>query len=160
MHKGKHEAEHSRTLLYLEDFKPGQRFETETHKLTLPDIQAFARQFDPQPFHLDPQAARTSFFGELVASGWHTAAVTMRLLVETGMPIAGGLIGAGGEIKWPKAAKPEDELRVYGEVLEVTASRSRPDRGFLTVSCETRNQRGEVLQIMTARMLAFRRKAS
>lgn len=146
------------SLLYLEDFEPGQRFETGTYRLDLAAVQAFAQEFDPQPFHLDPEAAKGSFFGELVASGWHTAAATMRLLVDTGLPIAGGLIGAGGEIKWPAAAKPGDELKVFGEVVEVAASRSRPDRGFITVTCETRNQRGDVVQVMTARLLAFRRK--
>lgn len=109
-------------LLYFEDFALGQRFLTGETRLETADIQAFARQFDPQPFHLDQEAATTSFFGELVASGWHTAALTMRLLVEQGLPIAGGVIGAGGEVKWPRAAKPGDVLSVHGEVIDLAVA--------------------------------------
>jgi len=144
-------------LLYFEDFAAGQRFLTGQKRLEIADIQAFAQQFDPQPFHLDQEAAKTSFFGELVASGWHTAAVTMRLLVEQGLPIAGGVIGAGGEVKWPRAAKPGDVLSVHGEVIELAVSRSRPEIGFVTVRCETRTEDGSVVQILTARLVTMRR---
>jgi acyl dehydratase len=121
------------------------------------EIKAFARQFDPQPFHLDEEAAKRTFFGGLAASGWHTAAITMRLQVESGLPIAGGMIGIGGEMSWPKPTRPGDILRVVSEILEVTPSRSRPDRGTVRVRSETRNQRDEVVQILDARLLVPRR---
>jgi acyl dehydratase len=143
--------------LYLEDFHVGQRFTSATHVMEADEIKAFARQFDPQPFHLDEEAAKGTFFGGLVASGWHTAAITMRLQVESGLPIAGGMIGIGGEMSWPRPTRPGDILRVVSEILEVTPSRSRPDRGTVRVRSETRNQRDEVVQILNARLLAPRR---
>jgi acyl dehydratase len=147
-------AEHR---LYLEDFHVGQRFNSGTHVMDAQEIKAFARQFDPQPFHLDEEAAKRSVFGGLVASGWHTAAISMRLQVESGLLIAGGMIGLGGELTWPRPTHPGDVLVVVSEVQEVTPSRSRPDRGTIKVRSETRNQREEVLQILTARMLVPRR---
>ena len=146
--------------LFLEDFYPGQRFTSETHALDAAQIKAFARQFDPQPFHLDEVAAQTTLFAGLAASGWHTAAITMRLQVESGLPISGGIIGAGGEIQWPQPMRPGDVLHVESEVLEVKPSRSRPDLGRLIVRSETRNQRGEVVQILIAKLVAPRRPAS
>ncbi|HET7084060.1 MAG TPA: MaoC family dehydratase [Rhizomicrobium sp.] len=143
--------------LYLEDFTVGQRFLSETRQLDAEQIKAFAARFDPQPFHLDETAAQASFFQGLAASGWHTAAVTMSLLVKSGMPIAGGLIGAGGEIQWPRPTRPGDILQVESEVLEVTPSRSKPGRGMITVRSETRNQNGDVVQVLTSRMLVWRR---
>ena len=143
--------------LYLEDFHVGQRFTSGTHVVDAQEIKAFARQFDPQPFHLDEEAAKRSVFGGLVASGWHTAAISMRLQVESGLLIAGGMIGLGGELVWPRPTHPGDVLVVVSEVQEVTPSRSRPDRGTIKVRSETRNQREEVLQILTARMLVPRR---
>ncbi|SRR5258708_2424807 len=143
--------------LYLEDFHIGQRFTSATHVMDADEIKAFARQFDPQPFHLDEEAAQATFFGGLVASGWHTAAVTMRLQVESGLPIAGGMIGIGGEMSWPRPTRPGDILRVVSEILEVTPSRSRPDRGTVRVRSETRNQRDEVVQILDARLVVPRR---
>jgi acyl dehydratase len=119
-------------------------------------VRAFAGQFDPQPFHLDAEAARATLFGGLVASGWHTAAVTMRLLVEGGLPIAGGIIGAGGEITWPNPARPGDVLQVESEVVELRPSRSRPDRSTATVRSETRNQRGDTVQVFVARLVVPR----
>jgi acyl dehydratase len=145
--------------LYLEDLRVGQRFKSGRHTLDEAQIKAFAAEFDPQPFHLDDQFARTTMFGGLVASGWHTASITMRLLVEGGAQIAGGLIGAGGEIAWPQPTRPGDVLEVESEVLDVRPSRSRPDRGMVTMRSETRNQKGEVVQIMTARMVVPRRPA-
>jgi len=142
---------------YLEDLQPGQRFISGSHTIDEAQIKAFANQFDPQPFHLDDEAARASLFGGLVASGWHTAAITMRLQVESGLPIAGGIIGAGGEINWPRPTRPGDILRVESEVLEITPSRSRPDRGMVTLRSETRNQRGEVLQTLTVKIVVPRR---
>jgi acyl dehydratase len=144
--------------LYLEDFTPGQRFTSATHALDEAQIKTFAAQFDPQVFHLDSEAAKTSFFGGLAASGWHTAAITMSLLVRSGMPIAGGLIGAGCELSWPRPTRPGDILQVTSEVLEVSPSRSRPERGMITLKSETRNQHGEVLQVLTSRMLAWKRR--
>jgi len=146
--------------LYLEDFTVGQRFISEPHQIDADQIKAFASQFDPQPFHLDEAAAKASFFQGLAASGWHTASITMSLLVKSGMPIAGGLIGAGGELQWPRPTRPGDVLRVESEVLEVKPSRSRPERGMITVKSETRNQNGEVVQILTSRMLVWRRPAN
>jgi acyl dehydratase len=144
--------------LYLEDLQAGQHYVTASHEMTVAAIKDFALQFDPQPFHLDEAAAKDSFFGGLAASGWHTAAITMKLLVESGLRLSGGLIGAGGELTWPRPTRPGDVLTVFSEVLAVTPSKSKPERGFVTVRCETRNQRGEVVQTMTSNMLAWRRK--
>lgn len=144
--------------LYLEDFSVGQRFVSNTHTLDADQIKTFAGQFDPQPFHTDEDLARDSFFHGLVASGWHTAAITMSLLVKSGMPIAGGLIGAGCEITWPKPTRPGDQLRVESQVLAVTPSRSRPDRGVVTLHSQTKNQNNEVVQRLTSQLLVWRRR--
>lgn len=143
--------------LYLEDLAVGQRFTSASQDMTAAAIKAFARQFDPQPFHLDEAAAQASFFKGLAASGWHTASVTMRLLVESGLTLAGGLIGAGGEIAWPQPVRPGDVLTVESEVLALHPSKSKPERGLVTVRSRTRNQRGEVVQDMTTRMLVWRK---
>lgn len=148
------------TVFYLEDLQVGLRFGSRTHTLEAAQIQAFADAFDPQPFHLDDEAARATLFGGLAASGWHTAAITMRLLVDGGAPIAGGIIGAGAEIAWPRPTRPGDVLSVESEVVEVTPSRSKPDRGIVTVRSETRNQRGETVQVMTSRLMVPRRPAA
>ncbi len=145
------------TGLYLEDFHVGQRFTSGTHALDSAQIKAFAARFDPQPFHLSETDADKSFFQGLAASGWHTACITMSLLVKSGMPIAGGLIGAGGEITWPRPTRPGDVLQAESEVLAVTPSRSKPERGMITVRTETKNQKGEVVQILTSKMLVWRR---
>jgi acyl dehydratase len=141
--------------LYLDDLQVGQKFVTGTHRIDEAQIRAFAEQFDPQPFHLSAQSAKGTFFGELVASGWHTAAITMRLLVQ-GLPIAGGVIGAGAEINWPKATRPGDTLHVECEVVEIKPSRSRPDRGIVVVRNETRNQDGDVVQLQIAKLVVPR----
>jgi acyl dehydratase len=143
--------------LFLEDFAVGQRFISETRALTAEEIKSFAASFDPQPFHTDEVAAEASFFRGLAASGWHTAAITMSLLVKSGMPISGGLIGAGAEIEWPRPVRPGDVLQVESEVLAVTPSRSRPERGMITVKSVTKNQKGEVVQTLTSRMLVWKR---
>ena len=148
-----------REMLYLEDLKAGQRFTTGHHPLTEDEIKAFARDYDPQPFHLDAEAARHSFFGGLAASGWHTAAISMRLQVDSGPPLAGGMIGATVELNWPRPTRPGDVLHVESEILEVTPSRSKPDRGFITLKSQTFNQKGEVLQVQTSKLLVWRRKA-
>ena len=144
-------------LLFLDDLQVGQRFLSGTHQVDEDQMTAFARQFDPQPFHLDAQAAKDSLFGGLVASGWHTAAVSMRLLVESGLPIVGGLVGAGAEIKWPNPTRPGAILRVESEIIEVRPSRSRPDRGVATIRSETRNQNGEIVQVLVAKLIVPRR---
>lgn len=146
-------------LLYLEDLSVGQRFTTATKLVELAEIVGFAREYDPQPFHVDDEAARSSLFGGLAASGWHTAAMTMRLLVDGGPPFAGGIIGGGGELSWPRPTRPGDVLRVQTEILEVTPSRSRPERGTVTVRNDTSNQHGEVVQSFVARLVVPRRPA-
>jgi acyl dehydratase len=148
---------YEREGLYLEDLHVGQRFLSGTHRIDEEQIKAFAGQFDPQPFHLDAEAAKASLFEGLVASGWHTAAVSMRLLVAGGLPIAGGVVGAGGEIAWPKPTRPGAVLQVESEVLELRPSRSRPDRGVATVRSETRNQFGEIVQVLIAKLIVPRR---
>lgn len=145
--------------LYLDDLKAGDRFVSGEHALDEAQITSFAKQFDPQPFHLDDEAAQATLFGGLAASGWHTAAITMRLLVGGGLPLAGGIIGAGGEISWPKPTRPDDVLHVETEVVSVTPSRSRPDRGMVTVRSETRNQHGDVLQHSVYKLVVPRRPA-
>lgn len=142
--------------LYLEDLAEGQRYVSATHQIDAEQIKAFAAQFDPQPFHLDEVAAKDTFFAGLAASGWHTAGITMSLLVRSGLPIAGGLIGAGADVTWPRATRAGDILQVETEILKVLPSRSRPDRGMVTVRTETKNQRGEVVQVMTSRMVVFK----
>lgn len=150
-----HEADND--LLYLDDLRVGQRFTSGRHALDEAQIKSFATQFDPQPFHLDEEAAEASLFGSLAASGWHTAAITMRLLVNGGVPVAGGVIGAGGEISWPRPTRPGDILQVDSEILEVTPSRSRPARGMVTIRSETRNQLGEIVQVLVAKLVVPRR---
>lgn len=142
--------------LYLEDIAVGQTFESAPHVLTVEEVKDFAGRYDPQFFHLDDEAARESLFGGLAASGWHTAATTMRLLVES-VPFFGGLIGAGGEISWPRATRPGDAIRLRSEVTAVTPSRSRPERGMVNMRCETVNQHDEVVQVFTPKIVAWRR---
>jgi acyl dehydratase len=144
--------------LWLEDIQVGRRFRTDSYALTAESIVDFAAQWDPQPFHLGEDTAQGTFFGGLAASGWQVAAISMRLLVTSGLPIAGGIIGAGGEVKWPTATRPGDELHVEAEVTDVQASRSSPSRGFVTITYDTINQRGEVRQHSTAKLLAFARQ--
>ncbi|SDA99938.1 MaoC family dehydratase [Sinorhizobium sp. NFACC03] len=144
--------------LFLDDLFVGQRFTSGTHTIDEAQIKAFAMQFDPQPFHIDEAKAKDTLFGGLAASGWHTAAITMRLNVETGLPFAGGLIGAGGEINWPAPTRPGDTLHVESEVVEIIPSRSKPDRGIAVVLSSTINQHGEVVQNLKAK-LVLQRKA-
>lgn len=145
---------------YLDELRVGQRFTSATHTIDEAQIKAFAAQFDPQPFHTDEEAARDTFFKGLAASGWHTAAITMRLNVESGLPLAGGVIGAGGEINWPAPTRPGDTLHVESEVVEITPSRSKPDRGIAAIVSRTVNQREEVVQILKAKLVVLRRAAS
>lgn len=147
----------SSPLFYLEDIQPGMRFKSAEHLIDEAQIKAFAAQFDPQPFHLDNEAAKATLFGGLAASGWHTAAITMRLLVGGGLPLAGGIIGASGEIAWPRPTRPGDALYVDSEVVSITPSRSKPDRGMALVRSETRNQKGDVLQLFTVNVVVQRK---
>ena len=145
--------------LTLDDLAVGQRFLSGTHLLDAEAIKAFGSTYDPQPFHTDDTKAQATFFGGLAASGWHTAAITMRLIVDS-VPLEGGVIGAGGEIAWPKPTRPGDVLQVESEVLELAPSRSRPDRGSAMVRCTTRNQKGDIVQTLTCRLILQRRVAS
>jgi acyl dehydratase len=143
-------------LLYLDDLQIGQRFTSEAYSLDDDMIKSFAGEFDPQPFHLDGQAAQETLFGGLAASGWHTAAITMRLLVHS-LPLAGGVIGAGAKVTWPRPARPGFELHVESAVTEIRPSRSNPRRGIVTVRTETRNQHGDVVQILISKLVVPRR---
>jgi acyl dehydratase len=147
--------------LYFEDFTVGQVFKPSGRvSASKEDIIAFAQKFDPQPFHLDEEAARTSIFGRLVGSGWHTAALTMSLLARSEDRPVSGAIGLGFEnLRWPLPLLPGDELRIESEVLEVRPSRSRPDRGLLKMRTQTFNQNGEIVQEIMANVMVPRRPA-
>src|SRR5712692_1804594 len=143
---------------YLEDFAVGQTFGSGRLRVEKERIKTFAAEFDPQPFHLDEEAARGSIFGGLAASGWHTAAMTMRLLVESELKPVGGLVGAGfDEFRWPRPVRPGDELRVESEVLEVRPSKSRPEQGLIKVRTTTLNQNGEPVQVSVGNLVVQRR---
>ena len=144
--------------LYLEDLPVGRRFKSAEHSIDERQIKAFASAFDPQPFHLDDVAAGKSIFGGLAASGWHTAAVTMKLVLEGPFRPAGGHIGARLEsLQWPRPTRPGDELRVETEVLEVRPSESRPDSGWIKVRTTTFNQKDEVVQSYVGNLIVRRR---
>jgi len=140
-------------MRYMDDFEAGQTFYAGPVTITAEEVVAFARRYDPQPFHTDADAAADSFFKGLASSGWMTASLTMRMLVESGLNIAGGLIGRDVELFWPRPTYADDVLRTASEVLEVTPSRSRPEQGMIRVRTETLNQRDEVVQVMTARLM-------
>nr|WP_197500325.1 MaoC family dehydratase [Caballeronia udeis] len=143
---------------YLEDFAVGQTFGSGRLRMEKERILAFAAEFDPQPFHLDEAAARHSIFGGLAASGWHTAAVTMRLMVESDLKPAGGFIGAGlDECRWPRPVRPGDELRVECEVIEVRPSKSRPEQGLIKLRTTTLNQDNEAVLVHVVNMVVPRR---
>jgi len=146
----------NKELLYLDDLRVGQRFISGTHLIDEAQIKAFARQFDPQPFHLDAEAAKETLFAGLAASGWHTAAISMRLVVKS-VPIRGGIVGAGGELTWPTPTRPGATLHVESEILDLRPSRSHPDRGMATLRSETVNQHGEVVQVLIAKLVVPRR---
>jgi len=143
---------------YLEDYAVGQKFRSGPLRIDKERMKLFGAEFDPQPFHLDEEAARDTIFGGLAASGWHTAAVTMRLLVESDLKPAGGIVGAGAdEFRWPRPVRPGDELRTESEVLEVRPSRSRPHQGLIKVRTTTLNQNDEAVQIIVANLVVPRR---
>src|SRR5437899_8577497 len=142
---------------YFEDLKAGDRFKSGTYKVTEEQIISFARESDTQPFHLDPALARQTMFKGLIASGWHTAAITMRLFVQT-LNFAEGAIGLGvDELRWPHAVKPGDVLQVETEIVDLRESRSKPSHGVVRIRNVTINQRGEVVQTMFASALVLRR---
>jgi acyl dehydratase len=143
---------------YLEDFAAGQTFRSGRLKIDKERIKTFGAEFDPQSFHLDEDAARDTIFGGLAASGWNTAAVTMRLLVESDLKPAGGIVGAGfDEFRWPRPVRPADELCITSEVLEVRPSRSRPDQGLIKVRTTTLNQNDEAVQVTIGNLMVPRR---
>ena len=142
--------------LYLEDVHVGQKFESAPHLLDDAQIKKFAHEFDPQPFHLSEEGAQGSIFGSLAASGWHTAALTMRMLAES-VPLADGLIGAQLELAWPKPTRPGMALRVFSEILDIVPSRSKPHMAIIIMHSETRDQDGEAVQRLTVKMPVFKR---
>jgi acyl dehydratase len=143
--------------LYLDDLYVGQRFTSGSFHMTEAKIKSFAAEFDPQPFHLDQAAAKASVFGGLAASGWHTAAVAMRLLVDGGLPFGNGIIGLGGDLAWPKPTRPGDTLHVESEILEIVLSRSKPNQAIVKVRSTTLNQDGEVVHSFTSKCLVLKR---
>ena len=142
--------------LYLDDLHIGQTFASEPHLLDAGQIKRFAAEFDPQPFHLDEAAAEKSLFKGLAASGWHTAALTMRMLVES-VPLAEGLVGAELELAWPRPTRPGMALQLFSEVVDIVPSRSKPNMAMVTLRNETRDQDGNVLQIFKVKMPVFKR---
>lgn len=144
-------------LLYLEDLEVGQRFASGTYLMEAERIKEFAAEFDPQPFHLDENAANESIFRGLAASGWHTAAVAMRLLATGGLRLANGIVGLGGEIAWPRPTRPGDILQIESEIAEIAPSRSKPQLGIVTIRSDMRNQEGETVFLLTAKLLVPRR---
>ena len=149
------------TVRYLEDFEAGQTFRSGRIRIDAERIKSFAAEFDPQPFHLDERAATDSMFRGLAASGWHTASITMKLIVEGDLKLAGGIVGAGfDEFRWPRPVRPGDELRVESEVLEVRVSTARPGQGILKVRTTTLNQNNEPVMVSVGNLIVLRRPAS
>jgi acyl dehydratase len=146
------------TKAYLEDLAPGQVFTSEARAVVdAASIKRFSGEFDRQPFHLDEAAAQTTFFGEMVASGWHTTAITMQLIVDT-LPLSHGVIGSGvDELRWPRPVRPGDTLHLHCEIIAVTPSKLHPSRGTVRVRMTTLNQKDQPVQTMVANLLAFRR---
>jgi len=145
------------TVRYLEGFLVGQTFGSGRRVVEKQRMKSFAAEFDPQPFHLDDDSAKDTIFGGLAASGWHTAALTMRLLVESELKPAGGIVGAGfDEFRWPQPVRPGDELHLEIEVLDVGPSKSRPNQGLIKVRTTTRNQNGEAVQINVGNLVVQR----
>lgn len=143
-------------MLYLDDLKPGQTFVSREYPLDTKQITSFAQEFDPQRFHLGDEGAADSMFGTLAASGWHTAAITMRLLVES-VPIADGVIGAGGEIAWPAPTRPDDILHTESTIGEIHPSRSKPNQAIVMMETLTLNQHGDIRQRFLCKLVAFRK---
>lgn len=146
----------AKQTLFLEDLKVGDVFISETYELSTDKIKAFAHEFDPQVFHCDEILAKDTFFKGLAASGWHTASITMSLLTKS-LPFAHGVIGAGGEIKWPRPTPSTDVLHVKSTIKEIKPSKTKPNQALLFVECETINHHNEVCQHLVAKLLSFRR---
>ena len=144
--------------LYLEDLEVGRKFSSGSYVMEAERIKEFAAEFDPQPFHLDEADAQASIFKGLAASGWHTAAVAMRLLVTGGLPLANGIVGLGGEIAWPRPTRPGDILCVESEIVEITPSRSKPHQAVVTMRSTMFNQDREAVYVLTAKLLVSRRE--
>lgn len=142
--------------LYLEDLHVGQRFESRPHLVDEQEIKRFAAEFDPQPFHLSEEGATGTLFGSLAASGWHTAAMTMRMLVDS-VPLADGLVGAELQLNWPRPTRPGMELRVFAEIVDIKPSRSKPHMAIVTMRNETRDQHGDIVQVFAVKMPVFNR---
>jgi acyl dehydratase len=148
------------TVQYFEDYAVGQVYRSGRRRVDKAQIVAFAREFDPQFYHLDEEAAKNSPFRGLAASGWHTAAITMRLMVDGEFKPAGGILGVGfDQLSWSRPVRPGDELRVTSEIMEVRPSKSRPDRGMIRVQNTTLNQNDEAVQTFTANLIVPRRPA-
>jgi acyl dehydratase len=143
--------------IYLEDLQVGQCFISGTYRVDEDNIKAFASAWDPQPFHLDTEAAKDSLFGGLVASGMHTTAITMRLNVESGLPFAGGLFGREVEVGWPRPTRPGNILQVTSTIQKISSLPALPNHGIVTVRSETRNQHKEIVLVQTAKLLVSRR---
>jgi len=144
---------------YLDDFHVGDRLHSAQYPVSEAEMIEYARRYDPQPFHTDPVAAKQAAFHGLVASGWFTAAITMKLMAQSEVRIAGGMIGMGvEELRWPRPVRPGDTLHVETEVIEVRPSRSHPDHGIVRVRNATFNQAGEVVQTMVTALYVPRRK--
>ncbi len=147
-----------KSQLYFEDLHIGQKSTSASRSIDTAEIKAFASQFDPQPFHLDEEAAKHTIFKGLVASGWHTAALSMSLIVKIDPQIAGGSVGLGAEISWPQPVRPGDTLHVESEVVALKSSHSSPHRGIVTIQNKTVNQKNEVVQILTSKLIVPRRQ--
>lgn len=145
-------------MLYLEDIKVGDRFVSREYEMKLDEIKQFAQAYDPQEFHLDEDKAEDHpIFQGIAASGWHTAAVTMRLWTEC-FPIAKGLIGSESSLRWPRPTRPGDRLRVEVEISAITPSKSKNDRAIVSYVTQALNQHGDVLFISTTKIIVFKKE--
>jgi acyl dehydratase len=144
-------------VLYLEDLTAGMKFRGGPEKVSEAEIIRFAKEFDPQIFHTDPEGAKSSVFKGLAASGWHTVGLTMRMLASGVVPLAGGVIGFGAEVSWLGPVRPGDELSVESEIVDITPSRSKPQQAVATIRTTTANQNGETVQVLTSKNLVFKR---
>ena len=143
---------------YFEDYEIGQKFDMGSAAVDAAEIREFARRYDPQPFHVDETAAAKSVFKGMTASGWFTTALTMRLIVESGVMRATGVIGIGiDELRWPRPVRPGDVLRTTGEVVDVKPSTSGQPRGIVSVRLTTVNQDGQTVLSEIARLVVARR---
>lgn len=148
-----------RESLYFDDLSVGQKFVTAALRVTTDEIKEFARRYDPQPFHLDENAAKATMFGGLAASGWHSAALLMRLVVESGPPLAGGVIGSGiDELRWLRPVRPGDELHAELEVLEMRPSTTRPTQGRVRMRNTLIAQDGVAVMSLIANITVPRRQ--